>query len=790
MKQLAFLLSLFCCSFLYSQSLSGKISLKDGKKIGFTEITATQNKDRAAAVTDESGIYDLSLKNNGSYEVSVYIDGEKLLTKKVEVSGNTHADFVIENPAPPVEKGEKNLEAVTVTGKKKIFERKVDRLVYNVENSVASQGVDGMEALSKTPLLRVKDEAITIAGKGNVAVLVNDRPLNLSGQDLSNYLKSLRSDDIQRIEVITTPPAKYAAEGSSGLINIVLKKNTKIGWNGTIRVGGRVQNKFSYNNGATFNYQGKKLSLTANTSIGEYNGRNTANTSMMGDNLYWETKGWSNYQYRYGSANLKTEYKFNDKHTAGVGFTYNPAKPKNIGYSETDSKVNGVSNVFSSQTNVSSKYDNYNTNAFYEIKLDTLGSKINFSGNVMTNESGGDNYISTYGLQILLSNSVSASTYKISNGQIDLEQNFKKIRTEAGVKYAKIRNTADLKYFDIANNLPVLNPGRSNYFEYDEQNFAAYASANFKISEKWDTKLGLRYEYTTTEGLLADYNLKNTNRYGKFFPTLYLNYKPNDNNAFSLNYSRRIQRPYFENLNPFRYYSSNYEYWSGNPYLTPSFTHNVELSYVLKNNFTTSVYGSYTKDETGEIQKLENGIRYSTIENFYDVMRTGININYNFTKLKWLESNISASGYFSKSKAHDASAIGQEGIAGNLNMDNNFFLNKAKTVTYIFGFYLDSPGRSGISRNYGYNYFYTGLKLNLMNKNLMINLMVNDLFNSSNWKGEDYYSNFTTKYLYRNYNRGVGIFVTYKFGNQNVQGATKQIRNDEESRSGGGKGAK
>jgi len=142
-------------------------------------------------------------------------------------------------------------------------------LVFNVENSVASQGVDAVEALSKTPMLRTTDDGISIDGKSSAAIMVNDRLLNLSGEELINYLKNLRSDDIAKFEAITTPPSKYAAEGKSGLINIILKKNTNIGWNASLQTSGNVSSVTSWRDGATFNYQGKKLSVSTFGSMGE-----------------------------------------------------------------------------------------------------------------------------------------------------------------------------------------------------------------------------------------------------------------------------------------------------------------------------------------------------------------------------------------------------------------------------------------------------------------------------------------------------------------------------------------
>ncbi|WP_449401054.1 carboxypeptidase regulatory-like domain-containing protein [Chryseobacterium wanjuense] len=219
-RKLIFLFSLASSSFALAQSIEGTVTDKENKPSAETEILVTKDDVKFSAITDEKGTFKIPLKENGNYLLEIIKDGVKTNSEKISVNGNFKKDVQIkETPA-----AEQKIEGVTVTAKKKLFERKVDRLVFNVENSVASQGIDAIEALAKTPMVRATDDAISIAGKSNVAVMVNDRLLNLSGQELINYLKTLRSDDIAKIEVITTPPAKYEAEGKSGLINIVLKK--------------------------------------------------------------------------------------------------------------------------------------------------------------------------------------------------------------------------------------------------------------------------------------------------------------------------------------------------------------------------------------------------------------------------------------------------------------------------------------------------------------------------------------------------------------------------------------
>jgi len=252
----------------FSQSIKGTLSASQGQKLGDLEIIFTKDQIKESTLSDDKGNFNLSLKQNGIYHVEIYKDGEKIYEENLEVVGTISKNFLLEFPTTQ----ETKIEGVAIVGtKKKLIERKVDRLVFNIENSVASQGLDAIEALAKTPMVRATDDAITIAGKSNVAVMVNDRMLNLSGQELINYLKTLRSDDILKIEVITTPPARYEAEGKSGIINITLKTSTKKGWNGSLQTSGNYyagRPTVSARSGASFNYQGQKLSASANLSVG------------------------------------------------------------------------------------------------------------------------------------------------------------------------------------------------------------------------------------------------------------------------------------------------------------------------------------------------------------------------------------------------------------------------------------------------------------------------------------------------------------------------------------------
>ncbi|AZA51334.1 TonB-dependent receptor [Chryseobacterium carnipullorum] len=786
-RKIILLLSLVSSSYFFAQSIEGTVTDLQNKPAPETEVLIIKADTKFSAITDENGMFKIPLKEDGNYILEIIRDGVKTNSENITVKGNSKKNIKLKEVHV-----EKKIEGVTLTARKKLFERKVDRLVFNVENSVASQGIDAVEALAKTPMVRATDDAISIAGKSNVAVMINDRLLNLNGQELINYLKTIRSDDILKIEVITTPPAKYEAEGKSGLINIILKKNTNLGWNGSLQTSGSYYGgrpATSTRSGTTFNYQGDKLSVTGNLSIGDNYWENRSYNYLTGttDNNYWKTNSTSSNNYRYKGGGLKGEYKINDKNLVGINYNYSFSNPLEQGESKANIfDKDGYLDVFSDYSN-RNRRKVHNASAFYDVKLDSSGSKLSLTANVMLNNSNARNFYNTITSDEVSTFANPISKYRIYSGQADLEKTFGKVKTEAGLKYTKIKNDSEFNFFNIEDDQYILNTKRTNTFFYNEQNYAAYASASFKINDKLDAKAGIRYEYTTLEGISMNDDSSAKIKYGKLFPTAYISYKPNENNAFSLNYSRRISRPYFGNLNPFKFYVSEFEYSTGNPYLLPSFSDNFEFGYVLNNNFNVTLYYNYNKDNWDRIQVVEGKSKYSIVKNFYNQDQAGINISYNYNKLKWMESNIFVNGYYAKTKSYDPTAVAAAaGYSANFNVDNNFFLNKSKTLTLMLGLWSNLPNRDGNTYYYANASVYTGMKLNLMEKKLLINLYVNDLLNTNRNKGIEYYPNYDVEYFNKGITRNIYLSVTYKFGNNNVKGATKEVKFEESSRAGGG----
>jgi len=677
------------------------------------------------------------------------------------------------------------IEAVTVNGKKVLIERKVDRLVYNVQNSMLSQGSSGTEVLAGTPLLQIDENKglLSIAGKNGVSVMVNDRMLNLSGSELINYLRNLRSENILKIEVITTPPAKYEAQGNSGIINIVLKKNQNLGWSGYLTTNYTQKTYAGFSSVAGINYQNEKIK--ASVKVIGYDGdkRSVEKYNIIGQN---------------SSASKDDRRDMNDGLGLNANFDYSLSKNSNIGLiyditkGHTNMDINSTQSYFTDgtptlQTETDSKHRSPFTtqmlNLYFDQKIGEhkLSFGANYYGNLPDTEVNfTTKNIASNSTQVV--KNLSSVDYKIYSGQADLTLNFKKIQVETGAKFSQFSNNSDIGYFNVINGNYIIDPAKSNLFDYNEKNYAAYISASKDMGEKWSVKAGLRYEYSQTSGFSPTTQSKSENNYGKFFPTAYVSYKADQDNQFSINYSRRINRPYFRALDPFRWYSNPNTYYSGNPSLQPSFNHNIEFNYIFKNKFSANLYYQRTTNNFDQISFL-NGIDLtSTFENYYNQNIYGINLNYTDTFFKIWESNISTSFSYNETQITRFNLVPKNGQSFYYSLNNTFRLNKAKTFMLFVNYWQNLPSRDGYTAAKTRASIDAGVKMSFVEKALQVNLSVSDIFKQSGFKADMYFTDNTQSF--NNYwdARRMTLSITYNFGNQKIKSNSRAVNFDEKNR--------
>lgn len=680
----------------------------------------------------------------------------------------------------------KTIESVTINGKKKLLlERKADRLIFNVEASVASQGMDGSETLANVPMLKVDDNlgSISIAGKSSVNVMVNGRMLNLSGTNLINYLKTIRSENIAKIEVITTPPAKYEAQGNSGLINIILKKNPNLGWSGSVNTGLNQRTYSGGNSTGSLNYQTEKLSLSLKTSYADGAKRSEENYSILGASENY-SRSLRKDMWKELTPNLNLSYKLNKNSEIGMEYIYAHQKSGMDIVNETrnlDTDLS-VENLLT-KTYHREKTPTHTLSAYYDLKLDSLGKKLSFAGNFFKNNSDTDVNFSTLKLSdnsIQYVNTRSIVEPQVFSLQGDLELPFSFGTIETGLKFNQFKNATDLQYFNIINNQYIPDLQRANLFEYKEENYAAYFSYAKSFGEHWETKAGLRYENTQAQSFTPSTNLENKYNYGQWFPSAFVSYKK-EKNVFSLSYSRRINRPSMSNLNPFRWYENPYSYSSGNPLLKPSYINNLELGYTYNSKFSASIYYLKLKNGFGQVSYLDGLTQIGTYLNHYDNNFYGANASYTDKFFKFWETSLSINGSLTDSKIFNIEAEAQNGYSVSYSINNTFTINKNKTVFFFLNYSQDLPYKNVNSYFHNFSNLISGIKVSLIEKQLQINATVTNIF-AQRYRGDMYFKD--NSQHFNNYwdGRSFRLNINYTLGNNKKKRSTKSISFEEKDR--------
>ncbi|HFK5507271.1 TonB-dependent receptor domain-containing protein [Elizabethkingia anophelis] len=761
--------------------LKGKVVNQSKQPVEFVNITLLKDGQQIVgqSLTSELGTF-LFKAEKGNYTLILEQFGKEYFNQQIELFKDTIlGDFAIDSSVV--------LEGVTITSRKKIIEQKVDRMVFNVENSIASQGMSGLDALRNTPLVRIQNDNVSIVGKGGVAIMVNDRMLNLSGSELTNYLQSLRSEDIARIEVITTPPSKYEAQGNSGIINIILKKNPNLGWSGTLTSSYQRNSYNGFRTGANINYQSSKISSSIKIRQYDYTYKLAGTRNLLGTNNSILTTEARKDQAKAVGINYSLDYKINDKQNIGFIYDFNSAR-YNIdaeGKSLYQRRTVVDSILYTKQKQVW-KTPTHTLNAYYDVKFDSLGKKLSFTVNYLSNIPDKVNDFNTVNnitsAQDVVRNN-SKMNYSIYSGQADLILPFKWANVEVGTKYTLFNNNSNVGYYNLVGSDYVLKPDNSNVFNYKEHNYATYVSLEKNFNEKWSAKAGLRYEYTTLEGKTQGNSSSSvTDFYGKLFPTAYVSFKPNNDHAFSINYSKRINRPDFQSLNPFRWYTNTYMYYSGTPTLKPSFNDNVEFSYSFKGKLTAGLYNQYSSNNISNIARLENGIYSNIVENSYNQNSIGLRLGYYETFFRIWESSISANGYYTVTSPTIQEVEQLKVYSLSYSFYNTITLNKDKTWFLLLNFWHDLPFTYANIKMKDQIDFSPGIRASLLQKKLNISAVFSDVFRTLKNDGYSYNNGFRSEFYNYNDHRKLTLSISYAFGNNKVKGANKDIKFDEESR--------
>jgi hypothetical protein len=806
---LAFFASLSLCSF--AQGVNGKIkgTVIDGatKTIESATITLLKSKDSSVAkmsVADKAGNFEFNNIVPGKYLVSISAIGHQTaFSETIELTETNKAIVLKTIELMPVAK---MVAGVTVTAKKPLIEQKPGKMIMNVDASPTNAGLNVLELLEKAPGVAVDNDGnISLKGKQGVMVLIDGKQTYLSGADLATLLKSMQSSNLDQLEIMTNPPAKYDAAGNSGIINIRTKKNVIKGTNGNATFG-HTQGKYArLNGGMNLNYRNNKLNIFGGYNLGTYEGFNKLAISrrFLKDGIVdGSSDQLSRPAFKGTYHNLKAgvDYYMSKKDILGfvVNGNFNNGDEGPESVSNLRDESGKVISILRSWSDNKRNFKGITGNVNYKHTFDSTGREITADLDYANYTNRNNTLLSTKtydadnnenGNTVSLRGTI-PSNIDIYSAKVDYTHPFKSgLKLEAGLKTSFVKTDNQVEYLRNAGSGWALD-NRSNHFIYDENINAVYAIFS-KTIKKWNLIAGLRLENTISKGHQVRNDSISKRNYTNLFPNMGIGYDANENNQFNFSYSRRVRRPDYESLNPFVFFLDSLTYGQGNPYLQPQFTNNYEISHTFRRFLTTTINYSKTNDIITELLKQDNDkkITYQTKENFSKMNQMGLAVMANFAITKWWNTNIYTNVFNNHYKGlYDLVPVDIQFTSFMGNITNSFTLGKGWSGE-ISGWYRSKAAEGLLVANpmWAAN---SAITKQILKKKGSVKLGVRDIFYTQQFSGYARYADVDVDISSRRDSRQFNLSFTYRFGKTNIAPARKKTggASDEQNRvnTGGG----
>jgi len=788
-KIVLFILSIFSLLFsVHAQSVNGKISGSVGDSVGnaidAASVLLQRASDTAALktiLTNASGKFEFEDIPAGKYRIVASAIGYSRQTSSVVDINSSNTFATIQKIR--LQKKVASLEQVTVVGKKPFIEQRVDRTIVNVDASVTSVGATALEVLEKSPGVTVnKDGVISLKGKQGVTVMLDGKPSYLSGSDLLTLLSNMNANQLDQIEIMTNPPAKYDAAGNSGIINIKTKKNKAKGFNGNATIAYGQGKYWKTNNSLNLNYRNGSYNLFLNYSLNAGDGFTDLHitrkyidadgktiSSIFDEPTYFKFHSLNN--------NLKfgMDYFIGQKTTIGFAATgfISPRTidGSSVGYLQNaDGHTDSVANTSTSEH---SRWINGTLNLNFRRQFDSAHEVSADADYVHYNGKDSQRFIneSYYPDGAVTSQNqlkgYLPSLIEIYSGKIDYSQSFKKgLKLDAGWKSSWVTNDNAANYFDVDSSGSQPDYGKTNHFIYKENINALYITLNKQL-KKWSIQAGARFENTNYTGHQTGNPQKPdssfTQHYNNIFPTAFISYALNTKNQFTLSVGRRIDRPAYQDLNPFLFFINQYTYSVGNPFLSPQYTNNFELSHIYKGILTTTLSYSKTENYFTQLFRTEGNTTILGLGNLGELENFGFSINYQLDVAKWwsvtLHTDINykkVNGFTNGSDIRTAAANGQFNA-------NNQFTFKNGWSAELSGFY-NSKDVEGQFTTKPFGQVAAGISKSILKSKATLKLNARDIFYTQTIYGNIEYQNVREKFIQSRDSRVINISFTYRFG--------------------------
>ncbi len=780
--------------------VSGKVVGVQKEPLAGVSISLYKNDSTLVegAATDGSGIYRFSRLEPGTYYTRMTMVGFQPLTSpRFELRAGDKK----QNPVVTLIENATKLSGLTVTAKKPFIERQVDKTVLNIESDVIASGGTALEALQRAPDVTVdKDDNIQLRGKSGVMIMIDDKLTYMSMAQVTTMLKNMPASAVNQIEIITQPSAKYDAAGNSGIINIKTKKLKKMGLNGVVTAGFG-KGKYARSNGSlNLNYQTGNFNFFTNydyshdkrfnTLVLERVVRSSRDTTVFNGQAR-NIRDYTNHNYKAG-----VDYTISKNHTLGVqvsgyanhGSTLTTSNQLITSISNHTGMPDSILNAKSKNLGRFSSID-YNLN--YRGKLDTSGTEVSgdldysrfTNGQItrLTNTLLEKDKVTVIKGPFIIDNNL-PSHIDIKVGKFDFSHPLSKtLKLETGMKLSSVTTNNNVKYDSIINGKMIPSLRESNEFIYKENIMALYASINAQLAKNTSLQLGLRVEHTHSDGNSVTLHKDVKRNYTDFFPNISFSQKLNKSNVLGFSYTRRIDRPSYDDLNPFRFYLDQYTYGEGNPYLNPQYTDAFEITNTFKQSTLFSVNYSHTRQAMLQtlLQDSLTKVTKQTTSNISGINSYGFTFSTPVVLTKWWtltpNLNLSYNRYLAAS-ANLGGALNSAKLAYNLNLTSAMTLPK-DFIIELNAFYNSSAvyGYLHADPQYAIN---GGIQKSFLKKKANLKFNVTDIFKTNKFSGNQ--PNINLSLVSRYDSRRATLTFTYRFGS-NPNGNHKESATGSEN---------
>jgi len=795
---------------LSAQQVAGFAKDDKGKPLSGASVALKNSKDSSVVkigISAPSGQYEFSPVSPGRYFITVshvgFIAQNSVVFRTDKESRTTVPEITLARTS-------KELREATVTAGKPLVEVKPDKLVVNVEGSINAVGTDALELLRKSPGVTVdKDNNLSLNGKNGVQVYIDGRPSYLSASNLADYLKSLPSSSIESIEIISNPSAKYDAAGNAGIINIRLKKNQAFGTNMSLNAGYNIGVYSKYNGGLSFNHRNSKFNIFGDYNFRHYinEGYSTQYRTQLDTFFLQKTTLVSNantHNFKFG-----TDYFIDDRNTLGFiasGVSSNYGVNSTAGTVISYAPTKQTDRLLKANNTTTGSRDNVNFDLNYRF-ADTSGHELNIDADYgayhfRSNQYQPNDYYDSTGKMLLYSNNykmISPSDIHLYTFRADYETGLAKGKLSLGLKSSYVSTKNDFEEYDVDYNGGVahseMDTLSSNNFDFRENINALYANYT-RTLKGWIIQGGLRAENTNSKGtstgfkevqqnngstILAPYDSTFTRHYTDLFPSASVTYNRIPKHQWTLNYSRRIDRPTYQSLNPFEFKLDDYTLSRGNTRLRPQYTNSVGLTYTWNSKLTVTINYSHTKDlATTLIDTIDGSKSLVEQANLANQDVASFSVSYPF-QYKWYSVFINASGFYQLNRA-------------NLGIGRIINVNVFNTTIYSQHSFRFGRGWTGELLQYYTSpnlwtatlraaHIWTldaGISKTVFAGRGTCKASVTDIFHTGGWSGTSVFAGQNTHIVGGSETRQLKLSFNYRFGNIKVKAARRRTTGAEE----------